>query len=555
MKSIIAMLMSLSIFSFSALAEFAKPDVNAKKGGNFTFNLGAEPPTLHPIMSTDNYATKVRGFLGDALATRSSETYDWIPRIAEKWETSKDGKVFTFFLRKDAFFHDGKPVTAEDVKFSFDAIFEPKYEAAHLRPYYEGITKVEIIDPYTIKAYAKDTYFLNFDVMASLEVIPKHVYSDVEKSKKMNREYIGSGPYKLEKFDRGQMLVLKRFDKWYGTNLPDYKFAYNYDTMTLRFYKEETVILEHAKKGNLDYVDDMRPESYAKKVQGDPWGKTVFAKKVENYGPKLYSFIGWNLRKEIFQDRNVRIALAHLMNRKEMIKKFFFDYHEPARGPVFNKSEFADPAVKAIEFDPKKAKDLLAKAGWKDEDKNGVLEKNINGKKTELKFSLSYANKDTEKYWTLYQEDLKKAGVELELRFVEWNAFLKALDDNVAMNEKNEYKNPPAFDAIAMRWGGGSLSWDPKQIWHSASAIPGGSNFIAYKNAEVDKLIDQARYEISKEKRRNMLRKVYSTIAADAPYLFFASAKYEFYAVSARVKQVEDTFKYDFGSDFWSIKP
>ena len=142
-------------------------------------------------------------------------TYDYTPRLAEKWEISKDNRVFTFFLRKDAVFHDGTPVTADDVKFSFDAIFEPKYEAAHLRPYFDGIQKVEVVDPHTVKVYTKDLYFANFDsIVTTMMIIPKKIYSDVAKSKRMNREIVCAGPYTLAKFDRGQMIQLKKFDKW-----------------------------------------------------------------------------------------------------------------------------------------------------------------------------------------------------------------------------------------------------------------------------------------------------------------------------------------------------
>ena len=124
-KGILALVLS-SALTAPALA--AAPNANAPKGGNFVINLGGEPPTVHPITSTDLYSRKVRDYVCEGLATRDSETYEWKPRLAEKWEISKDNKVFTFFIRKDAVFHNGQPVTAEDVKFSFDAIFEPKYE-------------------------------------------------------------------------------------------------------------------------------------------------------------------------------------------------------------------------------------------------------------------------------------------------------------------------------------------------------------------------------------------------------------------------------------------
>jgi peptide/nickel transport system substrate-binding protein/microcin C transport system substrate-binding protein len=477
----------------------------------------------------------------EAMLTRDVETYAWKPRLAERWEISKDNKVFTFFLRKNALFHDGKPVTAEDVKFSFDAIFDPAYQAAHSRPYYEGIAKVEVVDPYTVKVTAKDTYFKNFDTIAGMmPIIPKHVYGDVAKSKKMTRTIVGTGPYMLEKFDRGNLITLKKFDKWYGNEDKEWKGAYNFDKINLRFYKDETMIIERAKKGDLDYTP-LRTESYMKKTEGAPWGKTVLKFKIENSAPKTYGFIGWNFRRELFQDRNVRVALAHLMNREEMNKKFRYGMADLATGPTYLKSEFASQAVKPFLYDPKTAQELLTKAGWKDADKDGVLEKTVNGKKQDFRFTLIHPNKDNEKYWTMYKEDLKKAGIEMEIKYLEWNSFLKLLDEG-------------NFDAVSLAWGGGDITWDPKQIWHSSSAVPGGSNFINYKNPEVDKAIDEARQTVDEGKRNKLLKTVYEKIAYDAPYVFLFNDKYDFYARSAKIGAPADTFKYDVGIDYWWTK-
>lgn len=514
-------------------------NAGAPVGGTFTRNLGGEPPTLHPITSTDFYADRVQQYVLDTLARRNPETNEFEPRLAEKWEISKDQKTYTFFLRKDAVFHDGKPVTAEDVKFSFDAIFEPAYKAVHLTPYYEGISKVEVVDATTVRFYAKDSYFQNFISMVEMNIIPKHVYGDVEKSKKMSKTLVGAGPYMLEKFDKGQRIVLTRNDKWYGFNSKEWKGSFNFKTIVLRFVKEDAVSFEMIKKGELDF-EDMTAEYYVKKAEGAPWGQTVFKNKIENKSPKGYGFVGWNFRRDIFQDKNVRVALAHLMNREEMNKKFRYGMSDLATGPTYKMSEYASQKVKPFLFEPETAAKLLAKAGWKDSDKDGILDKKINGKKFDFRFSLIYSNKDIEKYFTLYKEDLKKAGIDMELKYLEWNSFLKVLDEG-------------SFDAAALAWSG-SFEWDPKQIWHSSNAIPGGSNFIAYKNQEVDRLIDQARMEPNKQKRMDQLHKVYELIAADAPYALMFNDKYAFYANSARIGKPADTFQYEAGYYYWWVK-
>lgn len=535
---VFTLLLLLASIASAAIQKYPEPNVNAPKGGTIVRSLGGEPPTLHPIMGTDVYSQRVWDFAMDTLLERKATDWEWAPRLAEKWEISKDGKTFTFFLRKTAKWHDGKPVTAEDVKFSFDAIFEPKYQAAHMIPYLSGIEKAEVVDTHTVKFTAKDAYYKNFDAVASVfNIIPKHVYADVEKSKKMTRTLVGSGPYKLEKFDRGQKIILKKNPEWAAAQDPYYKGAFNFETIDMRFYKDENIEIERAKKGELDIIE-MRAESYEKKTSGAPWGTKLFKKKIQNDAPKTYGFIGWNFRRDIFQDRKVRTALAHLMNREEINKKFSFGYNELARGPTFNNSEYASPSVKALLFDPKKAQELLAEAGWVDSDKDGTLDKTIGGKKTPFRFSLIYPNKDTEKYWTIYQQDLKKAGIVLDLKYMEWNSFLKLLDDG-------------NFDSAALAWGATDIDWEPKQIWHSSSAVPGGSNFIYYKNPEVDKLIDDVRVTLDKNKRRQMLSKVYEIIANDAPYVFLFNAKYGFYAHSKDMAMPGDTLRYNTGLSFW----
>lgn len=524
------------------LKPFGNP--NAPQGGTFNYNLGAEPTTLHPITSTDMYATFVKGYVLDQLLTINPDTYEWAPGLAEKTVISADGMQYTFTIRKDAKFHDGKPITAEDVKFSFDMIFEPKFEAAHLRPYYENIEKAEIVDSLTVRFTAKEKYFGNLDQLATLWIIPKHIYGDLNVGKKMNKTMMGSGPYKLEKYDQGQSITLVRNKDWWGNKVEHFKGMYNVERTRLRFVKEEDVALEMLKKGDIDFIDqyNMTAEMYEKKAVGPEWGKTAVKKKVENLEPKPFGYIGWNQKRDLFKDRDVRLALYTMLNREEINKKYLYGMSLLATGPWNQKSDYADPSVKPVQFDPKKAVEIFKKAGWTDSDKNGVLDKTTDGKKSEFRFTLYYANKDTEKYWVMYQNDLKKIGVDMQLQLLEWNAMLKNVHE---MN----------FDACAMSWAGGHVDLDPKQIWHSSSAVKGGSNYISYSNPEVDKLIDQGRTELDKKKRIKLFQKVYALVAADYPYAFLFNRKFVLYAHTARMRMAKPTFKYTIGTDFWWIDP
>ncbi len=535
-------LILITVFAMTSVVFAQKANVNAPQGGSFVYNMSAEPESLHPIMAGDLYETWVARYTQDYLCTTDFNTWEMVPRLAEKWEISKDGLSFTFFLRKDAFFHNGDPVTAEDVKFSLEAIRNPKHQALNLVPYFEDFTNVEIIDTHTIKFVSKTKYFQSLNTLCTnLVILSKTAYGDIAKSVKMLKDVVGAGPYKLEKYDKGQSITLKKMDNWYGKNVPALKGYYNFEKIIFKFTKDDNILVEKLKKGDLDYAEFNSTDGFLK-ASGKPFKpKTELAKStilaVKNDMPKSYGYIGFNFKDPILADHSVRLAFAHLVNRAEMNKKFSENLNDLANGPVpVNSKQAAD--MKPIEFSPKKAKDLLTKAGWSDSDKNGILDKVINGQKTDLRLSMIYANKDSEKQWTIVKEDCKKAGLELELKLLEWNTFVKTIDER-------------KMQLWAMGWGGGDVEMDPKQIWHSSSASKGGSNYGSYANAEVDKLIDEGRQELDLAKRTVIFKKAYTLIAEDVPYVFLFNRKYEYYAISKKVKSPADTFKYDFGYRTW----
>ncbi len=293
-------------------------------------------------------------------------------------------------------------------------------------------------------------------------------------------------------------------------------------------------------KGELDY-DALTAEAFVKKTQGEAWKTKLKKLKVQNQQPKGTGFVAWNLYKPLFQSKAVRVALTHLMNRELMNQKFRFGMSLLATGPWYQQSEYADPSLKPIPYDPAHALTLLQDDGWQDSDKDGMLDKEMNGQKVNFEFTLLNPNKDFEKYLVLYQGDLAKVGIKMNIKLLEWNTFITKLDES-------------QFDAVVLAWSGGSVDLDPKQIWHSASAVKGGSNFIGYKNPEVDRLIDQARGEMDKQKRLPLLREVYRKIAEDAPYTFMFNRKHSLYAHTTRVQKVQETYNYTVGYNFWWIQ-
>ncbi len=521
-------------FFFLGFFTYAGSDKRPK--GVFFDNLQLEPETLHPIKSSDYYSSQIQSYVLDSLMIRDPDTYEFKPYLAYKYTMSPDQKTYRFYIRKNAKFHDGKPVTAYDVKFFYDAIHDPKFEAYNIIPYYDGLKSVKVIDDYTLEIRLKNNYFGNFATMAGLTAIPRHIYNN---DKKNNKILVGSGAYKLAKYNKGRSIILEKNPQWWGHKVKDLKTTYRIPKIYFRFIKESLVSLEVFKKGQLDFTG-LRVEDYVTKTQGTQWGKKYFKKKTQNSAPKGYGYVGWNLKKELFKDRKVRWALAHLMNRRLMIKKFLFDMSLLATGPWYQQSPYA-AKVEPFKYNPKKAQMLLRKAGWADSNKDGILDKKIKDKRVDFKFTLLLVNKEREKYFTIYKEDLKKSGIDMKLQYLEWSSFLKKLDEK-------------EFDAVNLGWSAGSVDNDPKQIWHTSSIKKGGSNFISYSNSKVDKLIDKGRNILDRSKRIKVYKKIYRKIAYDAPYIFMFNRIYDLYAVSDRVSMEKDTYKYTIGRNYWQLK-
>ena len=379
-------------------------------------------------------------------------------------------------------------------------------------------------------------YFNNLSVLGGLTIIPKHIYQN--KKSRLSRTLIGSGPYILKQYLRGKKMILVQNPVWWGRKIkPDH---YRIKKIILKFISDENDQLIRMARGDLDFLP-LSPEAYNKKTSEPPWGKSLIKKEIRNKQASGYGYIGWNLTNPLFKDKKVRKALAHLMNRSFINKKFFHNKRTLASGPWYSWSDYASPQTKAILFDPQKAQTLLKQAGWKDTNKDSLLDQIIEGRRIDFRFTLIIANRDAEKYITIYQQELKKNGIDMSIRFMDWSAFLKIL------HEKK-------FSAVMLGWGAGGIEIDPKQIWHSQSAVKGGSNFISYSNQQVDQLIDRGRSEVNRNKRIKLFRKVYSLIANDYPYLFLFNTPVYFYAINKKVRLKKDTYNYGIGLQYWQIK-
>lgn len=501
-------------------------------------HLPSHPDNLNPIVSTDLYSQEIREFVFDTLVAYDPQTGDPVGRAAERWEVSKDGLQYDFYLRKGMKFHDGKPVTANDLVFTIDKIKDPKVDAAHMQNYFKDLKKWEKVDDYHVRLTMAEPYFRNLITLGLIQIIPQHIYGKGDFNKNpANRKPVGSGPYKLAKWDTsGNTITLDRFTDWHGLNDDYWKNRYNFEKILARVITDENVSVISFKKGDIDVLEPTA-DSFKDEFDDPELLKKIYKLNYSTDDGRGYSYIGWNLRLPMFEDKRVRQALAHAMPREEINKKIYGNLRKPAVGPFPGDSPKMDPDINPREYNPEKAKSLLAEAGWKDTDGDGLLDKDGKPFKFELKTT---TNEIAERLALIYRQALKGIGIEMEIRTMEWTVFLKQIKDD-------------KFEACMLGWGS-SLDSDPYQIWHSSQIGGGGSNRIAFNNKRVDELLETARKTLDREKRNKLFHEFTRILHEEAPYLFSFESRY-LYVVNGRFQNVLPIGKLGMDQRLWFTPP
>lgn len=537
---------SLWALGLGATASGSATVPGATSSGTLTIAVGANPFGLFPLTQTDAETQgQVHSRLFESLLQRDVDTYDWKPLIAKSWTIAPDGKAFSFVLDEKARFWDGSKVTPEDVKFSFELIFRKGVDSAPLRPYYAAIDKVVISGKDTVTFTTKDVYYKNFDVAAGLDILKKDFYEklyaqDNSLSKATStRQAMGTGKWKVQKWDENRQMILERDPNYWNRELEIREGTWNADRVVLNVIGDNSVKLESLKKGVISYLVPTNKQ-FVREMQGPPFGTTVTKVQGTNKAAVGYRYIAWNQNHPILGNKDVRWALSHLANLPLWVKKFEFDLAEPTVGPFSPKSDQHDPALAPVAFDTKAARARLAAAGWTEAASDGFLVKD--GKRLEITINYPTQAKDTyEPILTEYKNQAKKIGVDIKLRGLEWTSFTKLLD------ERN-------FEAVVLAWTR-AVDGDLKQIFHSESIADQGSNFISYRNPNLDKLIDEHRKTMDYDKRVSLARQMQRMIYEDQPYTFLTEPKHVLYAHQNTIKKVKDVYGYGIGTDYWKIMP
>ncbi len=481
------------------------------RGERLLVHLSAEPATLNPITATDAYAAQVDDYIYESLLKRDERTMELVPLLARSWTISDDHLVYTFHLRSDVRWHDGKPFTARDVVFSYERIMDPAVDAVHLRNYYQDVVKVEALDDYTVRFTYRQPYFKALEVCGTMPIVPAQLFERAENfnTHPIGRSPVGTGPYVFKKWETGKEIVLERNPDYWGEKpaIPEIVF---------KIITDSTVALQVLKQEGLD-VMGLRPIQWVYQTRGKRFNRH-FQKL--SYSVPQYSFIGWNMRKPLFSDRRVRQAMTMLLDRRTILEKILFGLGTVVSGPFYVESPDYNKAIEPYPYDPERAKKLLEEAGWVDHDGDGIRDRD--GKPFAFEFLISAGSKFAEQLATIFQESLKEVGIRMEIRRLEWAVFIQKIQSH-------------DFDACTLGW---SLGWesDPYQVWHS-SQQEGGSNFVGFASEEANRIIEEARREFDPERRHRLYHRLHEIIHEEQPYTFLFTTR-ALVAVHRRIANV-----------------
>ncbi len=476
----------------------------AEKGGMLVAYLGPYPKSFNYYLDLNTMSAELFGQFYETLLTQHPVTLEMEPMLADRCVLGDDRRTFTFHMDPRAEWSDGRPVTAEDVRWTFSAVMDPKNLTGPHKIGLERFDPPEVLDESTIRFVAKEEHWENLLALAGLQVLPKHVFEGRDFNLQNFEFPVVSGPYRLGEIREGLQVSLERRTDWWAGGLPRFQKVANFDVLRFRFFEDSDNAFEAFKKGEIDLFPVYTAHVWANQTGGGKYDRNWIVKQaVENRNPAGFQGIALNQRRPPLDDPRVRRALAHLYHREKMNETLMYNLYFLHRSYFEDLYDAAHPCGnETIPFDKEKARALLAEAGWAADPATGWLAKD--GRPLRLRY-LSRGSAD-DKFTAIFQEDLKDVGIELVVDKKDWAAWAKDMD---------EYN----FDMTWASWSAG-LFKNPESMWASKEADrPSGQNITGYKNAEVDALIDAQRTEFDVQKRHDIVRKIDAILAKDIPYV------------------------------------
>ena len=495
------LLMGTLIAAIMILGACSSKTSDQEKGGNSQIVIGleAEPTSLDAHQISDYNSSRAAMEIYDQLVQFKDESTEIEPDLAEKWDVSDNGLVYTFYLKKGVKFHDGTDFNADAVKFSIDRQIDPKHpyhntgQFAYADFTFGMVKKVEVVDDYTVKITLKERFapFLgNLAMHAASIVSPAAV-------KKYGADFtkhpVGTGPYKFSSWNPGVEIVLKKNKDYFNGKA-------KVDTLIFKPITDPQTRLAELESGNIDMIVNIPPDDLSRLRADDNF------QVIEQAGMHLW-WTAFNTQKKPFNDIRVRQAVNYAINKESIVKDILKGTGEVANTVLPSTVWGHNAELKNYEYNPEKAKQLLSEAGYKD----GL-------KVTYWVPESGSGMQQPQAMAAAIQSDLAKVGIEVKIQTIEWGAYLDKVFVPAAENE---------MDMHQMSWIGDNGDPDnflyilfSSQQWPTA-----GFNDAYYKNKEVDQLLNDARVTEDKGERTKMYEKAQEIIMKDAPWVVIDSEK------------------------------
>jgi len=507
--------------------------VNDRWGGHIKLP-SPEPEYLNPAISTTFDRVNMQIFEGlMGMAIGADGTIEAVPRLAVTAPTvSKDQRTITFTLRKDVKWSDGKPFTAKDVEFTYHAIMNTK-----ARTVWKAYMPADAWPKSGVKAQGDYSVVVKYTEPSPLGVtawimgiIPRHVYCDttsktpcekqdvVSNDKANKTSPIGTGPFKLRRWEPGERIILAKNPLWwYGkiwAKKHNSKQTLPYlESVELVFNIKDTQALDALQKGTIDFARIGSIKQWSVEAQRPEFLERY--RVAERSEPRI-RMIAWNNLRGPFQNRRVRIALTYAANRPGMIEDLLLQQAEPLSAPFFPTMFGADQSIAPYPYSLETASKMLDAAGYK---------KKPDGTRFSIDMILRAINRGriAEHVLSMYRADLKKIGIDLRVHFLKAEEYRRKID----LKE---------YDAVYLGWVPDVPDPDPWSLLHS-DQVDRGYNYPKYINEQVDKLLEQARKTTVKAKRAKLYHQVHKIVHEDEPYTMLFAPKGH-YAWSRRIHSV-----------------
>jgi peptide/nickel transport system substrate-binding protein len=504
-----------------------KPSKKAVKD-TLVVHVEAEPAHLLSMIRPDFWAKRITANnVRETLIRMDPRSYKLQGVLASTWKVSPDRLTYTFYLRRGVRWHDGRPFTAGDVKHTLDLLLDKRVPAASVRaslaPYLSSY-RISGEDRFVMVCKQASPFFM--PALSDLEILPAHrLRADSISTSPYLRKPLGTGPYRFVSWTTGQRIVLQRFDGYWGPKPRIRRLVY-------RVVSDPDVALKLARRRELDFVPRVRPAQWVGVVARDKVFQHEFL-RIRHFPPGN-SFIMLNYKRPFLADRRVRLALAKLLDLDTVVDKIVHGLGKRVGALYWFKDPDYNHDIKPLAYDPAGARKLLAAAGFSDTDDNGVLDRD--GEPLRFTFLLASVSRTQQRWATIWQQALRKAGVVMEISPMDWLAYLNRLQNH-------------DFDvaSLGMRWA--SPYSDLYYQLHS-SQIDGGQNFSGYKNRGADRLMEGIRTEMDPARRRAMSLRLQKMLADDVA-LIPLYAEEEPGIVSRRVHGVYTSALWYQVKDWW----